>query len=72
MLETQALATSVKSNIPDFALVEAILWEHCCGFWLLPEHLARLKTSAAHFDMRTLRFRRLRIPNRIHQEEKNR
>ena len=33
----------------DFALVESILWEDCCGFWLLPEHLQRLRDSAAHF-----------------------
>ncbi len=40
-----------KTNIPageqtDFALVETILWEDCCGFWLLPEHLQRLNASA--------------------------
>lgn len=34
----------------EFSLVESILWDHCCGFWLLPEHLARLSASAAHFD----------------------
>lgn len=32
-----------------FALVESILWEDCCGFWLLPEHLQRLGDSARHF-----------------------
>ncbi len=27
-------------------LTESILWESCCGYWLLPEHLERLKGSA--------------------------
>ncbi len=44
-----------KTNIPageqtDFALVETILWEDCCGFWLLTEHLQRLKASAEQFS----------------------
>jgi len=34
----------------DFALVETILWEDCCGFWLLTEHLQRLKASAEQFS----------------------
>ncbi len=34
----------------DFALVEMILWEDCCEFWLLTEHLQRLKASAEHFS----------------------
>jgi para-aminobenzoate synthetase/4-amino-4-deoxychorismate lyase len=34
----------------DFNLVESILWESCCGFWLLPEHLERLKKSVSYFD----------------------
>lgn len=32
-----------------FALVESILWEDCCGFWLLSEHMQKLRTSAEHF-----------------------
>jgi len=44
-----------KTKIPageqtDFALVETILWEDCCGFWLLTEHLQRMKASAAQFS----------------------
>lgn len=31
---------------PAYSLVETILWEHCCGYWLLPEHLDRLQASA--------------------------
>ena len=34
----------------DFSLVESIFWEHCCGYWLLPEHLQRLKSSADFFS----------------------
>ncbi len=33
----------------EFFLMESILWEHCCGFWLLPEHLQRLKSSSKYF-----------------------
>lgn len=33
----------------DFSLIETILWEPCCGYWLLPEHLLRLRQSATHF-----------------------
>lgn len=37
---------------PEFSLKESILWEHCCGYWLLPEHLKRLRGSAAFFSRR--------------------
>ena len=33
----------------EFSLLETILWEHCCGYWLLPEHLDRLQGSARFF-----------------------
>jgi para-aminobenzoate synthetase/4-amino-4-deoxychorismate lyase len=39
--------TSVKQ---EFCLVETILWEPCCGFWLLPEHQHRLRQSAEYFN----------------------
>ena len=45
----------IIADVPDYAdkgmaLVETILWEKCCSFWLLPEHLQRLKASAEHFS----------------------
>ncbi len=46
----QTSAESVTDATDNLALVETILWEKCCGFWLLPEHLQRLKASADHFS----------------------
>ena len=43
-------ASTINLIDTDFSLIETILWESCCGFWLLPEHLARLRISAAHFS----------------------
>jgi branched-subunit amino acid aminotransferase/4-amino-4-deoxychorismate lyase len=42
--------TANLTRAADFSLVETILWEPCCGIWLLPEHLLRLRLSAAHFS----------------------
>ncbi len=42
----------MNNNIPEninFRLTESVLWESCCGYWLLPEHLERLKGSADFF-----------------------
>ncbi|MGK0298646.1 MAG: branched-subunit amino acid aminotransferase/4-amino-4-deoxychorismate lyase [Gammaproteobacteria bacterium] len=47
---TQNTASSINLTDTEFSLIETILWESCCGFWLLPEHLARLKSSAEHFS----------------------
>ncbi len=35
----------------EFELVESILWESCCGYWLLPQHLDRLKSSASSLSI---------------------
>jgi para-aminobenzoate synthetase / 4-amino-4-deoxychorismate lyase len=48
--ETQSIVSAPGLHDADFSLTETILWEHCCGYWLLPEHLARLKSSAAQFS----------------------
>jgi len=48
--DTQTKDSVLRESDSDFSLVETILWESCCGFWLLPEHLARLKSSAEHFS----------------------
>lgn len=38
-------------SIVNVELLESILWESCCGYWLLPEHLERLKKSANYFSI---------------------
>jgi len=40
-----------KTGVEEVELVESILWESCCGYWLLPEHLERLKNSASYFSI---------------------
>ena len=50
MQETHSMKRTSHSPDADFAFAETILWEHCCGYWLLEEHLQRLKTSAAYFS----------------------
>lgn len=35
--------------LPQFQLIETLLWQPETGFWLLQEHLRRLSQSAAHF-----------------------
>ena len=50
MKETHSKENVTSLPEAEFSLTETILWEHCCGYWLLPEHLARLKASAAHFS----------------------
>jgi para-aminobenzoate synthetase/4-amino-4-deoxychorismate lyase len=45
------LADTLQTTDGDsgFALVESILWEDCCGFWLLSEHMQKMRASAVHF-----------------------
>lgn len=45
------MAYTKKSNSNEINLIESILWESCCGYWLLPEHLERLKRSAASLSI---------------------
>jgi para-aminobenzoate synthetase / 4-amino-4-deoxychorismate lyase len=40
-----------KIGVEEVVLVESILWESCCGYWLLPEHLERLKNSANYYSI---------------------
>jgi len=48
-MHSELTSSTAISSTPDFSLIEAILWEPCCGFWLLPEHLNRLRHSAEYF-----------------------
>jgi len=49
--KTGELIVAHDSDPADFSLVETVLWEPCCGFWLLPEHLQRLHKSAHYFSV---------------------
>ncbi len=40
----------LTSPVPEFFLLETLLWESGKGYWLLAEHLERLGDSAAYFS----------------------
>ncbi|MFA6282248.1 MAG: chorismate-binding protein, partial [Candidatus Omnitrophota bacterium] len=44
-------AKFLTKNFPDFSLIETILFHAPYGYFLLPEHLERLKTSCAYFSI---------------------
>ncbi len=48
--ECQTKARILTQRMPDFALLESILWTPDEGYFLLPYHLARLQDSAAYFS----------------------
>lgn len=39
----------LTSPVPEFLLIETLLWSREWGFWLVDEHLERLASSAAYF-----------------------
>ncbi len=47
--ECQTKARLLTQVLPEFALLEAILWTPNQGYFLLPYHLRRLRESAAYF-----------------------
>jgi para-aminobenzoate synthetase / 4-amino-4-deoxychorismate lyase len=40
----------LKGRCPEFSLLESMLWTNSEGYFLLDEHLERMKSSAAYFD----------------------
>ncbi len=48
--ECQTKARIITQRIPDFSLLESILWTPEEGYFLLPYHLARLMDSAAYLS----------------------
>jgi para-aminobenzoate synthetase/4-amino-4-deoxychorismate lyase len=48
--ECQTKARIITQRVPDFSLLESILWTPEQGYFLLPFHLARLLDSAAYFS----------------------
>ena len=40
----------LTSPVPEFLLIETLLWESEKGYWLRAEHLERLEESAAYFS----------------------
>jgi para-aminobenzoate synthetase/4-amino-4-deoxychorismate lyase len=48
--ECQTKARIITQRVPDFSLLETILWTPEEGYFLLPYHLARLLDSAAYFS----------------------
>jgi para-aminobenzoate synthetase/4-amino-4-deoxychorismate lyase len=48
--ECQTKARILTQRVPDFFLLESILWTPEEGYFLLPYHLARLADSAAYFS----------------------
>lgn len=48
-MNSELTSSMLIASTPDFSLIETILWEPCCGFWLLPEHMSRLRQSAEYF-----------------------
>ena len=48
--ECQTKARILTQRVPDFSLLESILWTPEEGYFLLPYHLARLADSAAYFS----------------------
>jgi para-aminobenzoate synthetase / 4-amino-4-deoxychorismate lyase len=57
--ECQTKARVLTQRLPDFALLETLLWVPGEGYWLLDRHLQRLADSAAYFaravDLEALR-----------------
>jgi para-aminobenzoate synthetase/4-amino-4-deoxychorismate lyase len=51
--ECQTKARILSQRVPDFSLLESILWTPEEGYFLLPYHLARLQDSAAYFSYST-------------------
>jgi para-aminobenzoate synthetase/4-amino-4-deoxychorismate lyase len=49
--ECQTKARILTQWVPDFALLESILWTPEEGYFLLPYHLERLQDSAAYFSL---------------------
>jgi para-aminobenzoate synthetase / 4-amino-4-deoxychorismate lyase len=51
---TEALlkARILTEQLPDFSLLETILWTRTDGYFLLDPHLQRISDSAAYFDFR--------------------
>ncbi|MDA3834088.1 MAG: aminodeoxychorismate synthase component I [Spirochaetales bacterium] len=48
--ESQTKAKVLTERLPDFSLLETILWTPEDGYYLLQEHLARLMDSAVYFS----------------------
>jgi len=48
--ECRTKARILTQRMPDFSLLETILWTPEVGYFLLPYHLARLTDSAAYFS----------------------
>jgi len=48
--ESQTKAKILTERLPDFSLLETILWTPENGYYLLQQHLARLKDSAIYFS----------------------
>ena len=48
--ESQTKAKILTERMPDFSLLETILWTPENGYYLLQQHLARLKDSAIYFS----------------------
>ena len=48
--ECQTKARILTTRMPDFSLLETILWMPEDGYYLLRHHLARLRESAAYFS----------------------
>jgi len=48
--ESQTKAKVLTERLPDFSLLETMLWTSENGYYLLQEHLARLKDSAVYFS----------------------
>jgi para-aminobenzoate synthetase/4-amino-4-deoxychorismate lyase len=51
--ECRTKARILTQRVPDFALLESILWTPEEGYFLLPYHLARLADSATYFSFFT-------------------
>jgi para-aminobenzoate synthetase/4-amino-4-deoxychorismate lyase len=49
--ECQTKSLVLMAHQPKFELLETILWDGPNGYFLLPEHLDRLKDSAEYFDI---------------------
>jgi para-aminobenzoate synthetase/4-amino-4-deoxychorismate lyase len=48
--ECRTKARVLTQRVPDFSLLESMLWTPEEGYFLLPYHLARLQDSAAYFS----------------------
>ena len=48
--ECLAKAEVLKQPLSDFALIETLRWTPGKGYFVLPEHLTRLRASAEYFD----------------------